>query len=184
VYRESTWVPLLLRPPDGPAGEALRGRRVPWTVSLLDLPPTLLAALGAAVPPSWQGRDLLGELLGGGPAEERAVLAESEQGETSRLIEWRGERLVTTGSAPRVEWYAAAEDPGDLRPRYRGSVGEDRGREAAPLLGRALQEFERLRAAAICEVPATAAPPPGPALRETLRSLGYVGGEGADSHTR
>jgi len=60
VYEDQIHVPLLVRPPGGTAG-----RRVATPVSLVDVPRTVLGALGIAANPAFGGRDLLSGTSGG-----------------------------------------------------------------------------------------------------------------------
>ncbi|MCA9572512.1 MAG: sulfatase, partial [Myxococcales bacterium] len=55
LYEEQTHVPLIVKLPAGD----LAGRRVPWQARLIDVAPTLTAALGVPPDPTWAGRDLL-----------------------------------------------------------------------------------------------------------------------------
>ena len=77
LYEGATRIPFLVRPPSG------RGATVSAPVSLVDVMPTVLAAVGLPVPVGLDGRDLL-PLLGGAPPADadRAVYAES-------LYAWR-----------------------------------------------------------------------------------------------
>lgn len=60
LYEEQVHVPLIFRWD----GRIPAGRRLPGTVRLLDLAPTLAAAAGAEPDPAWQGIDLLPALTG------------------------------------------------------------------------------------------------------------------------
>jgi arylsulfatase A-like enzyme/Flp pilus assembly protein TadD len=73
VYREMLQVPLLIKLPGGAGG----GRRIEEPAQLVDVAPTVLAALGVPPPPTWRGRDLLGghDDLAGPPAPP--ILSES-----------------------------------------------------------------------------------------------------------
>lgn len=55
LYREALQVPLLVKLPGG----ARAGETVPWPVQLVDVAPTVLATIGAAVPTGLPGRSLL-----------------------------------------------------------------------------------------------------------------------------
>lgn len=81
-------VPTALRGPGFDGGGALR-----QLVSLVDLPPTLLAAAGLPVPPHLSGRSIL-PLLGGRPApdwpdEVFAQISESQTGRCIRTQRWK-----------------------------------------------------------------------------------------------
>ena len=63
LYQDQIHVPLLFRWD----GRIPAGSRLPGTVRLVDVAPTLVAAAGGEAPPSWQGTDLLPALTGEGP---------------------------------------------------------------------------------------------------------------------
>ncbi len=73
LYQEQIHVPLLLRWD----GHIPSGRRLPGTVRLLDLLPTLNAAVGGAVDPAWQGTNLLPALLGEAAVPRQSAVAEN-----------------------------------------------------------------------------------------------------------
>jgi arylsulfatase A-like enzyme len=72
LYQEQIRVPLILRWDSGPVPA---GVRIAEPVSLLDLLPTVLAAVGAEVPPEAEGIDLLPPLTGERPWPHRALYA-------------------------------------------------------------------------------------------------------------
>ncbi|HVS66839.1 MAG TPA: sulfatase-like hydrolase/transferase [Thermoanaerobaculia bacterium] len=69
IYREMLQVPLLIKLPGGERG----GSRIEEPVQLVDVAPTILAALGIERPATWRGQDLLAP---GGPPP-RPVFSES-----------------------------------------------------------------------------------------------------------
>lgn len=75
LYEDQIHVPLIFRWD----GRIPAGRRIPGTVRLVDLAPTILAATGAEAPPGWQGVDLLPALLGEQPLPRLAAYAEDLQ---------------------------------------------------------------------------------------------------------
>ncbi len=75
LYEDQIHVPLIVRW-DGRIPE---GSRLPGTVRLLDVTPTLLEAAGGEAPASWQGRSLLPSLTGGEPLPRAAAYAENLQ---------------------------------------------------------------------------------------------------------
>lgn len=99
------------------------GGRVRQLVSLVDLPPTLLAAAGLPVPPEMQGRSML-PLLGGRqadwPEEVFAQISEAETGRCIRTQQWKYS-VTTGGSHAASERYREAFlydlecDPYELR---------------------------------------------------------------------
>ena len=75
LYEDQIHVPLIVRW-DGRIPE---GIRLPGTVRLLDLTPTVLEAAGGEAPATWQGRSLLPALTGGEPLPRVAAYAENLQ---------------------------------------------------------------------------------------------------------
>lgn len=174
TYQESLAVPLLVRGPGVPAGH-----RVELRVGLVDLMPTLLAALGAEVPEGLTGRSFLPLLAGGTAAADapESFYFESLLGQEDR--NWapitgllRGEDKLI--AVPRPELYDLAADPGETnnhleneRRRWRELDEELR----ALLLARTAGAGETGAARTADEQDLA-----------TLRSLGYVssgGGGGA-----
>jgi choline-sulfatase len=74
LYDATTRVPFLVRPPSGVAPVA----RVEAPVSVVDVTPTVLGAVGLPIPEGLDGRDLSGAIAGkAAPDEARVVYAES-----------------------------------------------------------------------------------------------------------
>ncbi len=167
LYEGATRVPFLVRPPRGGDGVV-----VDAPVSLVDVVPTVLGAVGVPAPSGLDGRDLL-PLLGGAPAgDDRAVYAES-------LYAWRHfgwapqYALMTPGhtllDSTTPELYARAD---------RGQATDLAGSDPA-LLASLRSRLDALRAemAAAPALPATRGADP----RRTamLEALGYLAGESA-----
>ena len=72
LYEEQVHVPLLLRWD----GHIPAGRRLPGTVRLLDLLPTLMGVAGGTADPGWEGIDLLPAATGQGPLPERPAFTQ------------------------------------------------------------------------------------------------------------
>lgn len=72
LYEDQIHVPLLARWD----GRIPAGRRLPGTVRLLDLAPTLVKAAGGEIPPSWQGIDLMPALSGAAALPRRPAFAQ------------------------------------------------------------------------------------------------------------
>ena len=72
LYQDQIHVPLLVRWD----GRISAGSRLPGTVRLVDVAPTLVAAAGGEAPPSWQGTDLLPALTGEGPLPRLPAFAQ------------------------------------------------------------------------------------------------------------
>jgi arylsulfatase A-like enzyme/Flp pilus assembly protein TadD len=112
VFDSTMHVPLIVKLP----GEK-SGRRVDGLASLVDVAPTILAALGVAIPRDVQGQSLLPWIRGTTPDPRRMVYMESllprlvcGWGEL-RVIRTAAEKLIW-GPAPRL--YRVAEDPGEV----------------------------------------------------------------------
>jgi arylsulfatase A-like enzyme len=145
LYEDQIHVPLILRWD----GRIRPGSRLPGTVRLVDLAPTLVAAAGGEAPSSWQGVDLLPALTGegqlprlaafsqhlsAGPMRTAAVL----EGEKLILFNRRepfqpGDSLqeylygVDMGRLGRVELYDLAADPGERRDLWGGEPSPEIG---------------------------------------------------------
>jgi len=120
LHDEQVHVPLIVALPDG----ARAGARVAAQVRLLDLAPTLARHLGAEVPVTWQGADLLGEL----PEAGIEALSEADGG-PRRAVALRegGWKLVGMADPdmtvpPRL--YHLATDTGEARDVASGAPTE------------------------------------------------------------
>ncbi|RMG45391.1 MAG: tetratricopeptide repeat protein [Acidobacteria bacterium] len=115
LYDETIRVPLILRYPGLPAG-----RRIAPVVSLSDVVPTVLEALGLALPEGLDGQSFWRLAQGGNPAREYAF-SESRLG--SIEYGWAPLRAVRTGewkfiAAPEPELYDLRRDPGETKNRF------------------------------------------------------------------
>ena len=167
LYRELLHVPFVLRVPQ------LAARRVKEPVSMIDVAPTVLEAMGFPAPAAFQGESLL-PVVNGGRRRERTIFAEL-QNDRSRprrfsaregsleyiaTVRWpqdAGEALL------KEELYDLAADPGETR-GLETAAGRDRLREQ----GR--RYIEMASAARRAPLRATLAPE----TVESLRALGYV----------
>jgi arylsulfatase A-like enzyme len=160
LYEELIHVPLLMRMP----GLTPAGRRVPFPVMSVDVMTTILAAVGAPVPRSAMGRNLLASLdasgvgpayaqMAYGPCRARAVVTAEH-----KYAEW------DRGGEPTWALFALAGDPGERQPI----------RDASPLRDelRRLADLQDERTTALYEDGQAA--PMDAAVRERLRALGYV----------
>ena len=117
LYENTSRVPLVMRVPGGPAGV-----RVDTVVSLVDVMPTVLSALGLPAPEEVRGLDLL-SLVGsesGGAAYLEHTGAQLEGVVTSRFkyIEHLKTTRIYSGypmDAGTVELYDLQQDPGEER---------------------------------------------------------------------
>ncbi|MBW8867094.1 MAG: sulfatase-like hydrolase/transferase [Acidobacteria bacterium] len=169
LYEETLHVPLVIRFPEGRGAAA----RVTTRVRLADVAPTILEAVGIAVPRDMQGESLR-PLLAAGQAD-RPVYSESAYPRQafgwSPLASWRADRFLLV-KAPRRELYDLAADPSaahDLA-AARARVADGMDGELAAFL-RAAGTGGAGRAESARNV--------DPAIAERLAALGYVGGSGS-----
>ena len=166
IYNSTMHVPLIIRLPDAAAG-----RVVEDPVSLVDLMPTVLRAVGVDIPAQVQGKSLLARVRG-----EDAQAAERERtvyGETfmPRLhFNWSELRGAEGAKyhfidAPRAELYDVGSDPGETH----NLLGEKKavGEEMRAKLTAMIREYSAGKEMA--EKTGL-----DPALVERLKSLGYV----------
>jgi arylsulfatase A-like enzyme len=163
LHEELLHVPLIVKLPRGDARLGPPGSRREEPVSLLDVMPTLLVALGSLPPPDLAGRSLLD------PPVPRVLFAELLRPDvggqalaarlgTAKLIV-RALPLTLAAAAQ----YDLAQDPGEQRP---GSVGPDN-----PLYEALVVRCLRLK-----QAPTSVSPVPEQPLDEaTLRQLQQLG---------
>ena len=160
LYRSTLQVPLLVKLPD----HERAGTRVADAAQLIDVYPTILAALGARAPTGLQGASLLGPASS--PPQPRPVYSETYYprlhygwSELTSLILGRNHYV----HAPEPEIFDLIGDPGETRNIAAGQTAlEDDLRGALTKFSLALQ-------------------PPGTVDAETMRNLaalGYVGTTG------
>jgi len=164
VYNSTLHVPLLVKVP------GVAPRTVEREVSLVDVMPTVLQALRLPIPPSVQGRSLLGDIEG--RTSDRVSNLYSETYLPLLHFRWSALRgLEANGlkyiEAPRPELYDTRTDPHEtknLLASQQALAHEMQGRlqnlirRYTPAAGGAAEEQE----------------PTDPALADRLRSLGYV----------
>jgi arylsulfatase A-like enzyme len=175
VYEEIIRVPLLLR------GPGVRAGRSQIPVSIVDVAPTLLAAVGARTPEAWSGADL--RRVGADPPKERLLWASG--GNVGGEVEgWlagiAGQRKVLVGlsadgSVVERRAYDLAADAGETAPL---TPPQD-----DPLLARVLERAARdpdpggvprdYRQGLRLDAPKVR-PEVSPQARDLLRALGYV----------
>jgi choline-sulfatase len=167
AYQTTLAVPFFVR------GPGVRiGTRLPTTVRLVDVFPTVLDLLGVPAPEGARpGRSLAPALAGGPAGDEPIVYAES----LVPLLHfgWSDLRVLREGrfkyiQAPRPELYDLKTDPGEAT----NLVGREPARAEAlrKALG-AILDAERVQSKSAGTTPAIA-----PELLEKLGALGYVGG--------
>jgi arylsulfatase A-like enzyme len=169
LYQELLHVPLVVA---GPGWDD--GRRVPCGVSLLDVAPTVLAALGLPPRPAMRGASLARYLPdegdSAGACAPAAVAAESTAyGPDARSLVWSGWKLIERdGTGPAL--YDLGADPGE-----RHDLAGCRPRTLAALSGLLDHELAPRGSG-----PGEMVPPLAPDAETSrqLRSLGYLGGGG------
>ena len=116
LFDEEIHVPLIIRPP----GQAVE-TRVPWTISLYDLYPTLITLAGGTPPPPYvQAQALLD--AHGKPlvAADRAVFSDLDH-YVAEVDRWDGcmvvgtEKVMTHGHGQHTAFYDRAADPSERR---------------------------------------------------------------------
>ena len=170
VYNASMHVPLIIRLPENTAARTVRD-----LVSLVDLMPTVLAALGLEIPSQVQGRSLLPELRGDNAVRSRDLYSETF---LPRLhFNWSELRATESAKyhfidAPRPELYDLTKDPGEVHNLFaeKKAVGEEMRAKLTALIreysaGKEMAEKTGL----------------DPALMERLKSLGYAGFSGGSN---
>ena len=191
IYNATMHVPLIIRLPDNrlpqtgtaTATATATARTVDDPVSLVDLMPTVLGAVGVDVPSQVQGRSLLPEIRSDSSAvDAQANRDRSLYGETFlprihfNWSELRGSENAKYHyiAAPRPELYDLTKDPGELHNLFadKSAVAEEMRAKLAALIrdysaGKELAEKTGL----------------DPALMERLKSLGYAGFSGGGDPT-
>jgi tetratricopeptide (TPR) repeat protein len=172
IYNATMHVPLIIHLP----GKSL-AQAVDDPVSLVDLMPTVLAALGAEIPSQVQGRNLLPILRGEKSDRERTVYGETFLPRIHfNWSELRGaeNQKYHFIDAPRPELYDLAKDPGELRNLFadKKAVADEMRARLTGLIrdnsaGKEMAEKTGL----------------DPALMERLKALGYAGFSGGGDLT-
>ena len=162
VYDATTQVPLIM------TGPGIQPRAPADQVRIVDIMPTVLEAVGVAVPPAVQGQSLMPAARG----ERLDLLALSESWYPRYHYGWSELTAVRDGrykfiAAPRRELYDLQTDPGE----HNNLASANPQRVAA--LERALGEMTaKTTVASKAQTPQ----PVDPDVEERLRALGYVGG--------
>jgi arylsulfatase A-like enzyme/Tfp pilus assembly protein PilF len=160
LYRETIQVPLIIKP----AGARGGGRRVATPVQLIDLPPTILAAIGAPID-GFRGRSLGPLLDGSGGILAGAIYSESLSPRYhfgwSELYALTDERYRLI-RAPRDELYDLTQDPREL-----ASIADERPQVRAAMR----RALDALIAGAGVDAPTAVSAED----RQKLAALGYVG---------
>ena len=171
IYQSTAWVPLIIHWPAEFSGQSAR---FDHPVSLIDVAPTILQAIGVARPAEFQGRGLLGGAVAKSDGPGREVYCESLY--ARRHLGASALRSLRAGQykfieAPKPELYDLAKDPSETENLF-GS----RRALALSLRDRLSSLRSRYRP------PQTAATQAlSPEAVAALSSLGYVGVSAANS---
>lgn len=159
MFNELVRVPLVVW------GPGIATARIDTPVSLVDVPPTLLAALAMPPLPEPAGESLWPLLTTGAPSQPRRLIAESPRygPDSAAVIGWPYKVIIDLGSGGQ-RLFDLEQDSGE-----RVDLSARDPATAAALRG----EIERLMAAKSRRA-APAAAPIDEATREQLRSLGYL----------
>jgi arylsulfatase A-like enzyme/Tfp pilus assembly protein PilF len=172
IYNSTMHVPLIIRLPDAKGGQTVEDM-----VSLVDLMPTVLGAVGIDVPAQVQGKSLLAKVTP--PREADKNVRSTQPGDRTVYGETFLPRIHFNWSelrgaentkyhfieAPKPELYDVAKDPGELHNLFadKKAVSEEMREKLVAMIreysaGKELAEKTGL----------------DPALMERLKSLGYV----------
>jgi arylsulfatase A-like enzyme/cytochrome c-type biogenesis protein CcmH/NrfG len=175
VYNATMHVPLIIRLPATKAGRVVDG-----PVSLVDLMPTILAAVGAKTPQEVQGRSQLAELRDDAvPSEAQGRLVYGETFLPRIHFNWSELRASENAKyhlidAPRPELYDLTKDPGEIHNLFaeKKAVADEMRAQLSRMIrdysaGREMAEKTGL----------------DPALMERLKALGYAGFSGGSDPT-
>ncbi len=185
IYNATMHVPLIIRLPENRLPENAAARTVADPVSLVDLMPTVLGAVGLEIPSQVQGRSLLPQLRGDRTGRDRSDQAARDRvlyGETFmprihfNWSELRGSENTKYHfiDAPRPELYDLAKDPSEVHNLFteKKAVAEEMRAKLTGMIrdysaGKELAEKTGL----------------DPALMERLKALGYAGFSGGSDPT-
>jgi arylsulfatase A-like enzyme/Tfp pilus assembly protein PilF len=171
IYNATLHVPVIVHVPGA------KPKAVDDLVSTADLMPTVLSALGMAVPAEVQGRSLLPLIEEPNRKSDEDLYAESY---LPRLhFDWSELRGVETDryhfiDAPKPELYDLTKDPGETQNLFAGkkAVGEEMRGKLTEVIRRYSAGKELAEKTGL-----------DPALMERLKSLGYAGFSGGGSTT-
>ena len=185
IYNATMHVPLIIRLPENAAA-----RTVADPVSLVDLMPTVLGAVGLEVPSQVQGRSLLPELRTDGDRDDHDHNDQAMRDRADRVLygetflprihfnwsELRGSENTKYHfiDAPRPELYDLAKDPGEVHNLFpeKKAVAEEMRAKLASMIRDYSAGKERAEKTGL-----------DPALMERLKSLGYAGFSGGSDPT-
>jgi arylsulfatase A-like enzyme/Tfp pilus assembly protein PilF len=172
IYNSTLHVPLIIRTPNGKTEKLVSAY-----ASLTDIMPTVLNALGIAVPAQVQGQNLLPIMSGKPEDAQRNLYAESF---LPRIhFNWSELRGVENAryhfiDAPKPELYDLSKDPGENNNLLseKKAVGDEMRAKLATLIRQYSAGPEMAEKTGL-----------DPALMERLKSLGYAGFAGGGNPT-
>jgi arylsulfatase A-like enzyme/Tfp pilus assembly protein PilF len=176
IYNATMHVPLIVRLPGN--GQPDRASTIEKPVSLVDLMPTILSALGVEIPSQVQGRSRLPELRND-PDPESSEKRDPLYGETflPRIhFNWSELRGAENAKyhfidAPKPELYDLTKDPGELQNLFteKSAVSAEMRAQLAAMI----RDYSAPGSKELAEKTGL-----DPALMERLKSLGYAGFSG------
>ncbi|MGA3090453.1 MAG: sulfatase-like hydrolase/transferase [Terriglobales bacterium] len=183
IYNATMHVPLIIHLPENRSPENATARAIADPVSLVDLMPTVLDAVGVEVPPQVEGHSLLAQLRGepavGNLQAERDRVLYGETFLPRIHFNWSELRGSENSKyhfidAPRPELYDLAKDPGEVHNLFteKKAVADEMRAKLLGLIrdysaGKEMAEKTSL----------------DPSLMERLKSLGYAGFSGGSDPT-
>jgi arylsulfatase A-like enzyme len=157
-------IPLLLRAP----GQVPEGVRIASPVSLVDVPPTLLALTKIPVPKGLQGTNLLDVIADADSYRDRAVFSEHGRGKDASVVVRKGPQKWMFRPRTKTKAFDLSADPDETEPE--GTAEEMAQGEA--LRGEFLKQNEANRTR--FAKPKSMFGPLEPEVTDKLRRLGYI----------
>ncbi len=120
LYEEVLRVPLIISWP----GHLPAGLKISEPVSIIDIAPTVLAALGVPALTGMEGVSLVPKMTGSGGIPPRALVSELYVKEKLNLqvaVREGSEKLIQSLNFPKREVYDLTNDPGEKNPRRRSA---------------------------------------------------------------
>ena len=184
AYEELIHVPLIVRFPHDQHG----GQRISRPVSLVDVMPTILDAVGCPLePPPMSGRSLMPLIQGeADPGDETRVVSirnnmkkyfkpyKESRGDLNVVVRRGDLKAIFNVEPGTVELYDLKSDPGETRDlaESRSAEASEMGQYAARAYAEMLQRSDRAQAGDLSEQSVE--------VLKALEALGYLGGEGEE----
>jgi len=171
-YEESLRVPLIIRDPTRPYGI---GRRVSSVVSLVDVLPTILGAVGIPYERSeYSGQSLLPYFTRrGGPQRDLAFIERPGCGYDNTVAIRKGRwKMIVRVTRPKIELYDLQTDRGEKHDLNGSKTPAVRAAQAD--LYALFEQWYRQVNRPLAGRNGDATPPLPPELRERMKALGYI----------